>query len=191
MTALTRMLSRAAMGLVVAGLAAGCGRKAADTDATAAASPGTGTYASPAPGADGGVGVFTDSTEVTADVIGVDEDAKTITVTAAETGPRAEKPGADDADTDANLAARGTAGAIADRRTLPVSPAAAEMLSRLKPGDRVTLSCSTDTAAGGAAGSAPGAGVAAPGSTIPSPGLEGCATVASIAPRSDVNAPAR
>jgi hypothetical protein len=180
------MLTRIAMGLAVAGLVAGCGRRdGAGTEA--AASPGTGAYASPVPGAEGGVGVFTDSMEVTADVIGVDEDAKSITVTAAETGPPADRPGADDGDTDegANQGVRGTAGAIADRRTLPVGPAAVEMLSRLKPGDRVTLSCTTDPAAAGTTGGASGGSLPGPSGTIPSPGLEGCATVAAITSSSD------
>lgn len=193
MTALTRTLTRLAVGLVVAGLVAGCGRRdRADSGATAAASPATGAYASPAPGADGGVGVFTDSMEVTADVIGVDKDARSITVTEAETGPSADEPGTDtDTETGAHQGTRGTAGAIADRRTLPVGPAAAEMLSHLKPGDRVTLSCSTETAAGGTTGGASGGGVPGTASTIPSPGLEGCATVAAITPRSDGSARGR
>jgi hypothetical protein len=133
------------------------------------------------------VGTFTGISEVTADVIGVDKDSPSITVTEAEAGAPADPPGEDSGAATAagpNVGARGAAGAIAGRRTLPVDPRAAGALSGLGPGDRVTLTCDTTGAAGapGAGAMPPATGAAGAQAGITG-GLDSCTRVTAITPQ--------
>ena len=158
MTPLKSTLWRMAMLLLAAAALMACARKGAEPrEARPAAAPAT---AAPA-----GAGTQGTTPPVTADVlaevISVDRSAASITVTAATGGQTASEPGKE------TTTARGTAGAIADRRTLPVAPSVAGELARFEPGERVMLRCEMETR---------------PGLTILLPDLNACRLVTAIAP---------
>jgi hypothetical protein len=142
---------------VVAGIlaaAAGCKKK----DEYASRPPDA--YASPAaPSASAA------SAPVTVEVLAVDAKEPTITVTEAI-------PGSSTADEAEAGTARGTAGAIADRHTLPVDASASAELSKLEPGQRIDIVCAEVP---------PANGIGATDTTSPPPDtLAGCTRVAAI-----------
>jgi hypothetical protein len=168
----------ALLGIVVA--AYGC-KKKDEYGSSGTASPGTSAYASPYASpeatASSSAGTVVAPARIPVNVLAVDTKAPSITVTQATAGPRAAKPGGEPPP-DTNAAARGTAGAIADRRTLAVDPMAAADLSRVKAGDMVTIMCS------GTMPGATGTGAADTGTITASPGTPGdlanCTMVTSI-----------
>lgn len=134
-------LLKAAMvlGLVVA--AFGCGKKDEYASTTGTASPAaTGTYET-------GRTTAAVPTQVMAQVVAMDTQASTITVVPVAGGAVAAPPGEGPRTETPDPTERGAAGAIANRRTIPVDASASADLARVKAGDRVTLLCS-DTATG-------------------------------------------
>jgi hypothetical protein len=162
MTALINRCTKVVAVLGIVAAAGGCKKK----DEYAGGPAGT---ASPAIGTEPRGVAAAGSAPLTVDVLAVDTKAPSITVTEAIAGSST-------ADEKEAGTTRGTAGAIADRRTLPVEPAAAAGLSRLEPGQRIDIVCAeTPTPAGDAAALDP-----ALASPLPDDPLARCTKVTAI-----------
>lgn len=182
MTSLMKGCMNAAAVLGIVAVAAGCGKKDEYGSGTASpgsetyASPGTGTYASPGTGTPGITG-STASSPVAVQVVEVDPQANTITVTDAMGAGAAGGTGG-------ATGTESTTGSPMNRRTLTVDAAARPELSRVKPGDQVTITCAEPMGGTGTTGTGT-TGTGTMGSATTGTGMAGlanCVTVASITP---------
>jgi hypothetical protein len=164
MTTLIERCTKAAAVLAIAAAACGCSKKDEYASAQPAAS------GSPGPGAAATGTASAGRAPLTVDVVAVDTKVPSITVTSAVAGSST----ADDKEAGTS---RGTAGAIADRRTLPVDPSVSSELSRIEPGQRVDIVCADPVAGPGATGA-----TAAGATPAPSDPLTACVKVTAIMP---------